>query len=261
MLRRIEFFFQLSRERKIVLIVDKLINVFICICFFPLLLYGLYGIWDARSIYSGADSKQYESYRPTEDELSFNQLKNINPEVFGWLTVKNTHIDYPLVQSDNNSKYVNTDAKGEFSLSGSLFLDCRNKKDFSDLNNIIYGHHMEKNAMFGELENFKKKPYFQSHKEGEIYYESSWHRIEFFAFLHVDAYNPYLYNVFLKGKKDQDEYLAYIKSHSLQYRNLKFNDDEHLVVLSTCTSDSTNGRHLLIGRIAGKIAKSSKGGR
>ena len=86
--------------------------------------------------------------------ISFEELQKINPEVFGWLNIPDTHIDYPLVQAEGNSKYVNTDVKGNFSLSGSIFLDCRNHKDFSDCNHIIYGHHMQKDAMFGELERF-----------------------------------------------------------------------------------------------------------
>lgn len=252
-------FISLGRERKIVLILDKIVNFFILISLIPVLLYGFYGIWDARQVYSSADSEKYETYRPTENDLSFDELRKINPEVFGWLTLKDTHIDYPLVHSDNNSKYVNTDVKGNFSLSGSIFLDYRNKKDFSDLNNVIYGHHMEKKTMFGELEEFKDRAYFDVHKEGEIYYSGEWHKVEFFAFLQADAYDPYLYDVSLSGKKHQEKYLQYIKAHSLQYRQIKFEKEEHLLVLSTCTSDSTNGRHLLVGRITETLQKSSKG--
>lgn len=249
----------LSKERKIVLILDKIIDFIIIISLFLVLLYGVYGVWDAGQVYGSADSENYETYRPTEKDLSFDELRKINPEVFGWLTVEDTHIDYPLVQSDNNSKYVNTDIKGNFSLSGSIFLDYRNKQDFSDLNNVIYGHHMDKKVMFGELEEFKDKTYFDFHREGEIYYNGEWHKVEFFAFLHADAYDRYLYDTSLRREKHQEAYLQYIKAHSLQYRQIKFKKEERLLVLSTCTSDSTNGRHLLVGRITETLQKSSKG--
>ncbi|MCG4817374.1 class B sortase, partial [Collinsella aerofaciens] len=77
-----------------------------------------------------------------EGGLSFEQLKELNPEVFGWLTVYGTNIDYPVTQGKDNWKYVNTNALGEYSLSGAIFLDYTNRKDFQDFNSILYGHHM-----------------------------------------------------------------------------------------------------------------------
>ena len=113
----------------------------------------MYTLWDDRQIYQSADMENYETWRPEEDDdLSFRELQAINPEVIGWLTVYGTKIDYPFAQADNNTKYVNTDITGEFALSGSLFLDCQNAADFTDLNHVIYGHHMEKKTMLGEPE-------------------------------------------------------------------------------------------------------------
>ena len=57
---------------------------------------------------------------------------------------------------------MNTDITGEFALSGSLFLDCRNAADFTDLNHVIYGHHMEKKTMLGELECFAERPFLKN---------------------------------------------------------------------------------------------------
>ena len=158
--------------KKVICIADNIVNILIILCFLPVLFYGVYAVWDSKQIYHQADASLYESYRPaSEDKMSFEALQKINPEVFGWLIVNGTHVNYPLVQASNNSKYVNTDAKGEFSLSGSLFLDSRNQKNFSDINNIIYGHNMEKKAMFGELKDFENKEFFEKHKYGELYYE------------------------------------------------------------------------------------------
>lgn len=224
-----------------------MVNLIAALFFVLLLAYGIYGLWDSAQINKQAEASNYETYKPT-DELSFAELKKLNPEVFGWLTVEGTHIDYPLVQGKDNSKYVNTDVKGEFSLSGSLFLDYQNQKDFSDRNNIIYGHHMEKNLMFGELENFQEKSYFDSHRYGTLYYENAWHKVEFFAFLHIDAHDPMIYNTALTEEKQRD-YLDYVKSYAQQYREHPFQKGERYLVLSTCTSSSTNGRHVLIGCI------------
>lgn len=237
----------MSAKKKIIQILDQIVNWLIVLCFLPILLYGIYAMWDRNQINQQADNFLYETYKPTaKDSLSFAELQKINPDVFGWLTVENTHIDYPLVQADDNTQYVNTDVMGKFSLAGSIFLDCNNKKDFSDINNIIYGHHMAKEVMFGELEYFEEPAYFEEHSYGELYYEGKWHRVEFFAFVHADAYDDVFYNTSLNNEL---AYLDYVKQHAKYLKKVSFDDKERYVTLSTCTSDSTNGRHLLIGRI------------
>lgn len=236
--------------KKIIKFADYVVNLLIILFLLPILLCGIYTIWDSEHIYQQAESSLYETYKPTtKEQLSFKELQKINSEVFGWLTIKNTHIDYPLVQASDNLKYVNTNAKGEFSLSGSLFLDCRNANDFSDVNNIIYGHHMEKQLMFEELDKFAKEKYFKSHRYGKVYFDGLWHKIEFFAFLHTDAYDPMIYNTELYGKIDNQQYLNYIRRNAKRFRELDFDEENHFITLSTCNSASTNGRYILVGRI------------
>lgn len=234
-------------------ILDGIVNLLILICFLPVLLYGLYGIWDSAHVTQQADTSLYQQYRPDKGEMiSFEELQKINPEVFGWLNIPDTHIDYPLVQAEGNSKYVNTDVKGNFSLSGSIFLDCRNHKDFSDCNHIIYGHHMQKDAMFGELERFQQQNFFEKHRRGEIYFDGVWHELEFFAFVEADAYDPVLYHTGLE-EKDCGMYLDYVRERADVFFELDFKKKERFAALSTCTSESSNGRHILVGRIRDQI--------
>lgn len=236
--------------RKIINIADKLVNGLILLFFVPLLLYGVYALWDAQQVYKQADGAVYQTYRPTADaDQSFEELRQVNPEVFGWLSIEDTNIDYPLVQAENNSKYVNTDVNGAFSLAGSIFLDYHNDKSFTDVNHVIYGHHMQKDAMFGELEQFGDQTYFDEHPRGEIFYDGEWHNIDFFAFVATDAYDAVLFNTELDGAEGNKIYLDYVKEHAQNFRPLYFSAEEHYIALSTCTSDSTNGRHILIGRI------------
>lgn len=229
-------------------IADRMLNCIIGLIGLLLLLYGSYALWDTYQIYENASSESYSIYNPQKQE-SFEELVRINPEVIGWLTVKNTNINYPLTQAEDNSKYVNTDAKGNSSLAGSLFLDCRNQSDFSDFNNIIYGHHMEKRKMFGELEYFAKETYFQKHRWGNLYYAGEDHKIEFFAFLETDAYDSMIYNPEVSDEEEKSELLEYIKQHALQKRECSVTTVDCLVVLSTCASGETNGRQILIGKI------------
>ena len=92
-------------ENRIIRFADHFVKFLIILCFLPLLLFGIYAVWDSEQIYKQADSTVYETYKPaSEDNLSFEELKKINPEVFGWLQVDQTHIDYPILQSEDNSK-------------------------------------------------------------------------------------------------------------------------------------------------------------
>lgn len=85
----------------------------------------------------------------------------LNKDVVGWITIFDTHISYPVVQGKDNQEYLNKDVFGKFSFSGSIFLDYRNACDFTDSYSIIYGHHMEYGAMFGDVVEFKNDDYFQ----------------------------------------------------------------------------------------------------
>ena len=159
-----------------------------------------------------------------------------------------TKIDYPFAQADNNTKYVNTDITGEFALSGSLFLDCQNAADFTDLNHVIYGHHMEKKTMLGELESFAERPFFEEHRYGRLYYNGQDHGLEFIAFLETDAYDDMIYNVTLT-EDEQEKYLSCLREKAMYYRETELSVKEHFLALSTCDSGRTNGRYVLVGRI------------
>ena len=108
---------------------------------------------------------------PTEKHTkSFEELQKINPDIIGWIRINETNVNYPLLQAEDDDTYMNTDAEGKYSLSGSIFLHCANKPDFSDFNNMIYGHHMEKHMMFGDVGLFADKEYFDEHPYGNLFF-------------------------------------------------------------------------------------------
>jgi sortase B len=216
-----------------------------------LLTAGCYALWDSEQVYAMADSKQYEVYKPRDGEsLSFEELRKINPEVFAWLTVYGTNIDYPVTQGPDNMKYVNTSAEGTYSLSGAIFLDSAASPDFTDFNSILYGHHMEKKAMFGEIGLFADRGYFTARRYGLLYYDGKEHGIEFFAFLHADAYDGSVFKAKVTGKEAQEAYLANLLEMSPHVRkDVTVTTDDRLILLSTCSSSSTNGRDILVGKI------------
>lgn len=186
-----------SVARVAIAVANRVVDFGLLLFILLLIVFGVYSLWDTQQIYSAADAKQYETYKPTteEESLSFDELRHINSDVFAWLDVYGTNIDYPVVRSEDNNKYLNMDPEGNFALSGSLFLDAENRADFSDPKNIIYGHHMEKEKMFGGLDQFGEEAYFNSHSYGDLYFDYENHGLVFLAFVEGDAYDSMIYSI------------------------------------------------------------------
>lgn len=238
-------------KRKIVGILNSLVDNIMLLIFLAIMVFGCYALWDTQLVLNDASSENYTVYKPTpEDNRSFEEFQTLNSEVFGWLNVYGTHIDYPVVQADNNEKYLNTSADGEYSLSGSIYLDYRNDVHFKDFNSIFYGHHMEGNALFGEIGSFKDKEYFDEREYGTFYLDGKTYGLDFFAFMEVDAYDSAIYNVSVQNRQS---YLDLIKQYALYYREIGVSTEDHIILLSTCTSDMTNGRHVLVARLSDTV--------
>ncbi|MDR1358540.1 MAG: class B sortase [Coriobacteriales bacterium] len=241
--------------RKAIRIADSVVNTAVLLIVVALLAIGGYALWDSSQVYDAASAARYETYKPGDsgEDQTFEELKAINSDVFAWLTVYGTHIDYPVAQGQDNMKYVNTDAEGRYSLSGSIFLDEGSSKDFSDFSSIFYGHHMEQNAMFGEIGLFVDKAYFDARRYGALYYSEQWHGLEFFAFLRADAYDNAVFRVKIEGEEAQQEYLALLLAMADHTRDIGVTTADRIVLLSTCSPSPTNGRDILVGRITDEI--------
>lgn len=245
---------ELSKGRRALRSADRTFDNVVLVLLILMLMFGVYSLVDSKLVYMSADASNYEAYRPTEgDTTSFAELQEINPEVFGWLTIIDTEVDYPVCRADDNEKYVNTNAKGEYAMVGSLFLDYRNNIKLTDFNNIIYGHHMEQNKYFGCFDQFKDQKFFDEHPYANIYFDGRKRGVELFAFDLVDAYNSTYYTIHDQSNEEGKQfYLDYIKEHAITQLPVKVTPDDTLLVLSTCTEDITNGRFILVGKIVDK---------
>ncbi len=246
---------------------NRILNIIVAGIVLFLLLYGGYSLWDTyMSAKRAFLSDDLLSYKPQPGEganPSLEELMEINPDVTGWITIKGTHIDYPIVQGKDDMEYINKDVYGEFSLSGSIFLSYMNKKDFSDYYNLVYGHHMANGGMFGDVVSFTKKDYFDKHKTGELYLPDKTMKIELFACVKTVASDSQIYNpqIIAKKAETQKVFLDYIRENSVCQRleNIKTNDK--IIGLSTCSEVETNGRVVLFGRLTEikKAVKSKRG--
>ena len=235
-------------------ITNRIVNEAVFTIIVLIVALACYALWDSYRISSAADSANYAAYKPsaTDEGKSFGELQALNPEVFAWLTVYGTNIDYPVAQGQDNMKYVNTNAEGLYSLTGSIFLDSANSMDFSDFVNILYGHHMEKQTMFGEVGEFNDPAVFGPRKYGNLYFGGRDHGIEFFAFVHTDAYDREVFSVNVSAGGRQARLDALLKK-SLHVRDIGVSVYDNLILLTTCSTSTTNGRDVLIGRITDTV--------
>ena len=240
--------------KKAVKFANELVNIIVLTVVLLLLAFALYALWDSNQLHQAASKSQYAAYKPTPENegQSFMELQAINPEVFAWLTVFGTGIDYPVAQGHDNMKYVNTSAMGVYSLTGSIFLDYSNSTDFNDFNSIMYGHHMEKKKMFGEIGSFSEKSVFNSYRYGNLYFDGKDHGLEFFAFIHADAYDR---TIFAPNVTDDERqaFLDNLLEKAMYKRDIGVTTNDHIALLSTCSSGSTNGRDILVGKITDEI--------
>ena len=120
----------------VIRLVDTIVDVLVSVVLLAMMGFGIYALWDEQNIYQGAEASIYEIFHPaTQDSDGADglaELRKWNPDVVAWLKIDDTQIDYPVVQGEDNLRYVNTDVFGEYSLSGSIFLDYRNTVDFSN---------------------------------------------------------------------------------------------------------------------------------
>ena len=228
---------------------DRLLNLVMILVLLLILLYAGYALWDSYSVLNKAVvSDEVLHYKPDVSNPSLADLQGINPDVCAWLTVDDTNIDYPVLQGDSNTKYLNKDIYGEYSLGGSIFLDYRSSKDFSDRYSLVYGHHMAGGMMFGDIEKFADKTYFDEHQTGWLYLPGKTYKLEIFAFLEVDAYVSVLFN--LPVAEDRwNEIVSHIEDDSTYRRAVDLTNQDKIVAISTCAEGTTNGRTIIIAKM------------
>ena len=229
-------------------VMDRVFSTAILIPILLLVLLTVYMIQINRIIISDASNEQYQIYKPTEDDpLSLEKLRDQNPETIGWLFIEGTDMDYPLVQTDNNVKYVNTSVFGEFSLTGALFLDFRNNSDFSDILSVIYGHNMVDNVMFGGIVLYEDEDYFNSHTNGTLYSNGDYYRLRIYAYFRADSYDTTVFNPDLTDE-EFPEWKNLVTGKAIHLSG-DFPDGGQTLMLSTCSAGDTNGRNILLAEI------------
>ena len=227
-----------DRAFRILDICNELLNWILMIILVVLFCYGTYGIGDSYMLEENAMPEHYEIYRPTEEDYGdFDELKAQNSDVCGWITIYGTHVDYPIVQSEDNSTYLMRNPRGEYSLSGSIFMDYMNQKDFSDFNTIIYGHNMRNGSMFGTFRKLHEQSNLTSPYVWICTPKHTW-RYKIFS-VHTASVTGETYTLFSMADEQFAEYLKSMKSASELQLDAEADKDDKVITMSTCTGNSS----------------------
>ena len=231
--------------RKSIIIAHKSIDYIVLIAALLLFLICLYAMIDAYMVYAGANDSNIMKYKPAAGDTEM--LRELSADAVAWITVDGTRIDYPVMQGKTNDDYLNKDPYGEFSLSGSIFLDSRNEKMFSDPYSLVYGHHMEYGAMFGSLDEYAGKEFFDAHKTGSlIVANDTEYQITFFAACKAQATEKIIFD---PPESDNPSRLEYLSKNALIYYPQEVDANSKLIALSTCQSAESNERMIVFGTL------------
>lgn len=177
--------------------------------------------------------------------VNFEELKKVNSEVIGWLVIEGSVINYPIVQGDDNDKYLHTTYNGRRSMQGSIFMDSYNNSDFSSRHTIIYGHNMRNNSMFGSLSQFSRKNYFENHRYFYIFTETEKRKYAIFA-VYVAEIDSNTYQRVFTAEQDFTTFITDISGRSQIDTGVEVGTDDLVVTLSTCTANSSDTKRFVV---------------
>ena len=191
---------------------------------------------------------------PADDSM-FGQLKAINEDITAWITMPGTAIDYPVLQGNTNYSYINTDVYGNFALAGSIFLDSRNKEDYTDIYSLLYGHNMAQHRMFSDINLYKEETFFNENTLGMLLMPDGCHILESLSIIVVPASDSSMMNpenwTYLDGEgiysQVQENALFTCEKGLEALRGLiDTGETPRLVALSTCSDEFTDARTILL---------------
>lgn len=185
-----------------------------------------------------------------ENTINIKELYEINNDIVGWIQIDNTSMNYPVMQTkDKPNYYLKRNFYKEYSSLGTPYM-AENCNIETSNNLIIYGHHIKGKRVFGELENYKSKEYYNSHKNIIFYTIKEKAEYEIIAVFKTIAYTGFRYYEFY-NIKDEKEFNTFIKKcKELSFYSIKETAKygDRLITLSTCEYSNKNGRLVVVAR-------------
>lgn len=190
-----------------------------------------------------------------------------NTETVGWISIPNTNIDYPVVQTIDNEKYLKTGFNLKANRDGAIFLDYRDRIRPLSRNLIIYGHNMKDGRMFCDLTKYERGSgndyvgFYNSSpiiKFDTLYEHYIWKIFAVFVTAADSKYKGALYYLDTDFASDDEfnNFISEVRKRSFINTNVDVRPDDNILTLSTCDyvyPSSPDGDHARLVVMARKL--------
>ena len=184
-----------------------------------------------------------------EKNLDWAAFQKENADIYAWILVPGTKIDYPVLQHPTEvSFYLTHNMDGSKGYPGCIYSQNLNTKDFMDPNTVLYGHNMDNGTMFRSLHSFEDQTFFEQNRYVYMYTPTVTYVYEIFAayefsdahlLYNFDFDTPSSFQVYLDSVRNVRDMNAHVKSE------VGVTSDNHIITLSTCIKGKRNNRYLV----------------
>lgn len=182
--------------------------------------------------------------------VDFEKLQEINPELYAWVRVPNTAIDYPVAQHQGEDQefYLHRDMYGNSQYAGCIYTENLNRMDFTDPVTVLYGHNMKNGSMFQNLHYFLDAGFFEENKYIYIYIPGKTLIYEIFSAYPYDD-RKILTSFDFRDEEVLEKYLEECQHprsmEALTRDEIEINTNSKIITLSTCIAGQTDQRLLV----------------
>lgn len=177
-----------------------------------------------------------------------------NPEMFGWIRIDGTKIDYPVMHTPQDpQKYLHKNFEQADSYPGVPFIDAGCNPDSQNL--LIYGHNMPNGTMFRGLMKYQEKTFWQQHPTitfNTIYEEQEYEVIAAFndRVYYARETGMFKFYQFIDPETEEEfnSGIAAMKNKALYDTGVTAEYGDQLITLVTCAYHTDHGRFVVVAR-------------
>ncbi|MCM1386246.1 MAG: class B sortase [Bacillus sp. (in: Bacteria)] len=116
-------------------------------------------------------------------QIDFAALQEENPDIFAWIYIPDTQIDYPVLQSgEADDFYESHNAYGQADTAGAVYIELANLTSMCDFNTVFHGKTQpDGNGLFSDLYRFADPDFFDKHEKIYLYLDGNVLTYEVFA--------------------------------------------------------------------------------
>lgn len=245
-----------SKKKKAARRIAIIILLLIFICSAVYIGYYIYNQKSAENEYDNLTTtrKPSVSENLVDNPIDFESLTSQNDEIYAWIKIEDTNVDYPIVQSNSSdSFYLKHSALDKSWLaSGAIYTEGCNTRSFYDAVTVVYGHNGYSDTMFTTLHNFEKEEFFNSHEYFYVYLQGrrlTYQVVSAFKYddRHImnsfDFNDPEQLQMFQETVTNPNSLVQNVRAEL----DVDIDENSKLIVLSTCIKGQKSNRYLVCG--------------